>query len=192
MSFLDLIVGPNGAGKTTLYELIIATGRPGLPFVNADRIAADRYGADAEARSYEAAEIAARTRTALIDARIDFCAETVFSHSSKVDFVSAAVAADYHVTVHVVMVPLALSMRRVLARVAAGGHSVPEDKVRLRYERIWPHVAAIVPTANQTVFWDNSDDSGPVEIATFRQGLADAPPAWPAWCPPEIAALGTP
>ena len=60
MSFLDLIVGPNGAGKTTLYELIIATGRPGLPFVNADRIAADRYGADAEARSYEAAEIAAR------------------------------------------------------------------------------------------------------------------------------------
>ena len=93
MSFLDLIVGPNGAGKTTLFERAIATTRPGLPFVNADRIAADRFGPDAEARSYEAAEIAARTRTALIDARIDFCAETVFSHSSKVEFVTGAVAA---------------------------------------------------------------------------------------------------
>ena len=43
MSRLDLLVGPNGAGKTTLFERVIAPDRPGLPFVNADRIARDRF-----------------------------------------------------------------------------------------------------------------------------------------------------
>lgn len=191
MSFLDLIVGPNGAGKSTLFERVIEPARPGLPFVNADRIAADRFGADAEQRSYEAAEIAARTRDALIEARIDFCAETVFSHTSKVDLVTAASAAGYHVTVHVVMIPLELSGERVQARVAAGGHSVPADRLAARYERLWANVALIVPTSDQTIFWNNAGDEGPIEIATFRRGLADVPPAWPTWCPPVIAALGT-
>ena len=44
MSRLDVIAGPNGAGKTTLYERVIYPGRPGLPFVNADVIAAARFG----------------------------------------------------------------------------------------------------------------------------------------------------
>jgi predicted ABC-type ATPase len=39
VSRLDLIAEPNGAGKTTLYERAIAPDRPGLPFVNPDRIA---------------------------------------------------------------------------------------------------------------------------------------------------------
>lgn len=43
MSRLDLIAEPNGAGKTTLYERAIAPDRPGLPFVNPDRIAGDRF-----------------------------------------------------------------------------------------------------------------------------------------------------
>jgi predicted ABC-type ATPase len=43
VSRFDLTVGPNGAGKTTLYERVIAPDRPGLPFVNADRIASDRF-----------------------------------------------------------------------------------------------------------------------------------------------------
>lgn len=83
MSRLDLIVGPDGAGKTTLFERVTAPDRPGLPFVNADRIAADRWPGEERERSYEAAQVAAAARHALIDARLDFCAETVVSHPSK-------------------------------------------------------------------------------------------------------------
>jgi len=192
VSRLDLIVGPNGAGKSTLFARVIEPPRPGLPFVNADRIAADRFGSEAEARSYEAAEIAARARTALIDARLDFCTETVFSHESKLELVAVAAAAGYDVVLHVVLIPAALSGPRVAARVATGGHSVPEEKIRTRYDRIWPLVAAAVPMVRDAVFWDNSTLEGPVEVATFRRGLPDAPPRWPAWCPPVIAALGNP
>ena len=94
MSRLDLVVGPNGAGKTTLFERVIAPVRPGLPFVNADRIASDRFPGQEVEQAYAAAEIAGATRQALIDARLDFCTETVFSHESKIDLVAVAAPPD--------------------------------------------------------------------------------------------------
>lgn len=189
MSRLDLIVGPNGAGKTTLYERVIAPARPGLPFVNADRIARDRFPDHEVERAYEAAEIAARAREALIEARLDFCAETVFSHGSKAELVVSAVDSGYHVVLHVVMIPLKLSGPRVVARVAAGGHGVPAEKLAARYERLWPQVVTVVPRCHRAVFYDNSADAGPFEIASYRYGLADYAPRWPDWAPQPLSAL---
>ena len=186
MSRLDLIVGPNGAGKTTLYESVIAPARPGLPFVNADRIAADRFPGRELEESYAAAEIAANARSALVDARLDFCAETVFSHGSKVEFVVASAAAGYDVALHVVMIPLALSRPRVAARAAAGGHDVPAEKLASRYERLWPLVADVVEHCHRSVFYDNAHDDGPTEVASLRYGVADYPPRWPDWVPPAL------
>ncbi|NOX28656.1 MAG: AAA family ATPase [Actinobacteria bacterium] len=189
MSRLDLLAGPNGAGKTTFFERIIEPDRPGLPFVNADRIAAQRFPADVAERSYEAATIAAKTRQALIDARLDFCTETVFSHPSKADLIHTATAAGYDVALQVIMIPFELSGPRVAARVQAGGHEVPMSKLAARYQRIWPLVAGVVPTCWKATFYDNSTDSGPNEIASFRTGTADYPPRWPTWAPTSISAL---
>lgn len=189
MSRLDLIAGPNGAGKTTLYERVIAPARPGLPFVNADRIAADRFpGAELE-HGYEAAAIAAAARQALIDARIDFCTETVFSHPSKVGLVETAADAGYDVILHVVMIPLQLSALRVAHRVAAGGHDVPTDKLAARYERLWDHVVGATPRCHRAVFYDNAADDGPDEVAAYRYGVADYPPRWPGWVPVVLRSL---
>jgi predicted ABC-type ATPase len=189
VSRLDLLAGPNGAGKTTLYERVIRPGRPGLPFVNADRIAAARFPGQEMTRSREAAEVAAATRQALIDARLDFCAETVFSHPSKVDLVTVAVEAGYDVVLHAVLIPLELSGPRVAARVAAGGHDVPDEKLADRYQRLWPLVAAALPHCHRTVFRDNASDDGPVEVASYRYGVADYPPRWPVWTPAVLREL---
>lgn len=189
MSRLDLLVGPNGAGKSTTYESLIAPSRPGLPFVNADRIAAARFPGEEVERSYEAAQIAAATREALIDARLDFCAETVFSHRSKLELIRTAVDADYDVVLHVVMIPLLLSGPRVASRVDAGGHDVPVDKLASCYERLWPLVVEAVPDCHRSVFYDNSVDDGPRVIASFRYGVADHPPRWPTWTPEPLRVL---
>ena len=186
MSRLDLIAGPNGAGKTTLYERVVAPVRPGLPFVNADRIARDRFPGRELEQAYEAAAIAEATRVALIEARLDFCAETVFSHGSKIDLVTTAAAAGYDVVLHVVMIPLVLSGPRVTARVSAGGHDVPIDKLAARYERLWPNVATAMPLCHRSVFYDNANDRGPFEVASFRFGVADYPPRWPRWAPAPL------
>ena len=189
MSRLDLIAGPNGAGKTTFYERVIAPGRPGLPFVNADRIAHDRFPGEELARAYEAAEIATRARDALIAARLDFCTETVFSHPSKVDLVTAAVGAGYDVVLHVLMIPERLSGARVAARAAAGGHDVPTDKLGPRYARLWPLVATVVPHCHRAGFYDNSRDDGPIEVGAFRYGVPDYSPRWPDWVPEVLRPL---
>ncbi len=192
MSRLDVIAGPNGAGKTTLFERVLRPARPGLPFVNADRIARERFPGEELARAHEAAEIASRTRGALIDARLDFCAETVFSHPSKVDLVTDAVGAGYDVVLHAVLIPLQLSGPRVARRVAAGGHDVPEEKLAGRYERLWPLVVAATPHCYRAVFWDNAPDDGPFEVASFRYGIPDHPPRWPAWTPDPLLGLSRP
>ena len=189
MSRLDLIAGPNGAGKTTLFERVIRPGRPGLPFVNPDLIARDRFPGHELEHADEAAQIAAAARTALIDARLDFCTETVFSHESEVDLVTTAAAAGYDVVMHVVMIPLELSGPRVAALVAAGGHDVPAGKLADRYRRLWPHVAAATPHCYRIVFYDNAADNGPVEIGSFRFGYPDYPPRWPGWTPVPLLAL---
>lgn len=186
MSRFDLIVGPNGAGKTTLFERVIAPDRPGLPFVNADRIARDRFPGHEIEQAYAAAEIAAAARNALIEARLDFCTETVFSHESKIDLVATAAAAGYDVVLHVVMIPLELSGPRVAARVRAGGHDVPAGKLAARYERLGPNVVTAVPFCHRAVFYDNAADDGPIEVGSFRHGIADYQPRWPAWTPDAL------
>lgn len=189
MSRLDLIAGPNGAGKTTFFEQILAPDRPRLPFVNADRIARDRFPGDETNRSYEAARIADRARAALIEARLDFCTETVFSHSSKQTLISVAIAAGYDVVLHVVLIPFDLSPHRVDARRRSGGHDVPAEKLWPRYERLWPLIAAAVPSCHRAVFFDNATDAGFEEVASFRMGLADYPPRWPRWTPYALHSL---
>lgn len=186
MSRLDLLAGPNGAGKTTLFESVIRPERPGLPFVNADWIAAERFPGRELEEARAAALIASEVREALIAARLDFCTETVFSHESKVGLTQAAADSGYDVVLHVVMIPLVLSGPRVAARVRAGGHDVQAEKLVARYERLWPHVVAALPSCHRAVFYDNAIDAGPTEVAAYRLGVPDYAPRWPVWTPDPL------
>ena len=183
---LDLVVGPNGAGKSTFVELVLVPLRPGVMFVNADVIAAARWPDDPTGHAYDAARVAAATRDALIAARMPFIAETVFSHPSELDLISRVQAAGYTVTLHVLLVPEHESVQRVAHRVAAGGHGVPEDKIRSRYARLWPLVADAIAQADLTHVFDNSGFDGPDERALFAGGFPIGPCRWPDWAPAEL------
>jgi predicted ABC-type ATPase len=184
---LHLVIGPNGSGKTTFVTEFLALELPGYAYVNADEIAKARWPADSEAHAYEAAQVAAETRARLIASGRSFIAETVFSHPSKLDEIRAAQAAGYQVILHVMLVPEELAVRRVAYRVQAGGHDVPEHKIRERYQRLWPLAAQAVSLADRAVVYDNSRPAGPVEIAELFGGLPIGAAAWPAWAPEPMA-----
>lgn len=186
---LDLVVGPNGAGKSTFVDLILSRAVPGSVLVNADVIAAQRWPQDPERHSYDAAAIAERTRSALIAAARPFIAETVFSHPSKLALIDAAQVAGYTVALHVLLVPEGLSVARVGYRVRAGGHAVPEDKIRQRYQRLWPLVADAIDRSDTAVVYDNSHSDGPREVARFAAGAVTGVLAWPEWAPAPLRAL---
>lgn len=189
MSQVELVVGPNGAGKSTFVELVLQPRALQLPFVNADVIAKARWPDSAEAHSYEAARIAAATRERLLESGRSFIAETVFSHPSKIDLIRSALDRDYDVNLHVVMVPVDLSVQRVAHRVIAGGHAVPEDKIRERHHRLWSLVAVAVESTTSATFYDNSRRTGPAIVAEFFQGMPIGAGHWPDWTPHELSEL---
>jgi predicted ABC-type ATPase len=183
VSRLDLIVGPNGAGKSTFVEEILGEQLPGIEFVNADLIALENWPNDPESHSYDAARIAEATRSALIAHGRQFIAETVFSHPSKLALIDQAQETGYFVALHVLMLPVQVAVARVAARVERGGHSVPENKIRERYQRLWPLVAVAAAKAQSAAFWDNSTLDGPDLVAELASGQLLGPPKWPSWTP---------
>ena len=178
-----MVIGPNGSGKTTFVTEFLALELSGYVYVNADEIAKARWPGDSDAHAYEAAQVAAETREHLIASGRSFIAETVFSHPSKLDLIRSAQEAGYQVVLHVMLVPEELAVRRVAYRVRAGGHNVPEDKIRERYHRLWRLVAQAISLADRVVAYDNSRLTGPVRIAEFFGGLPSGAATWPEWTP---------
>jgi len=178
---LHLLAGPNGSGKTTFYEQILGPAT-GLPFINADIIAREQWPDSDRDRSYEAARFAEQRRDEMIAQQRSFIAETVFSHPSKLELIRRAQDAGFLVIAHVMLVPLALSERRVEARVSHGGHDVPVDKQRERFPRLWPLVADALRTANEGFAYDNSSAKEPYRVAAhFENGRLIGAAAWPPW-----------
>jgi predicted ABC-type ATPase len=178
-----LVAGPNGSGKTTLVTRVLQP-LTHLPFVNADDIAAQRWPEAPVEHAYAAARQATRRRNLLIDESRSFITETVFSHPSKIDLIHQAHAHGFLVDLHVVLLPEAVAVARVAHRVAAGGHHVPEEKVRERYRRLWPLIRRACELAETTRFYDNSTAAHALrQVARFDHGQLIGTVDWPVWTP---------
>lgn len=182
---LWLLAGPNGAGKSTYYDEHVSRVFR-APFVNADRLAQRMFGrhprSDVEMR--RAAEASEQERAALLQRGESFVAETVFSHESKLELMRAAVARGYLVRLSFVCVEGAeLCAMRVRARVDAGGHDVPLDKIQGRYARSLEHAKHGVRIAHWAVVLDNTSMRRPHRpVLQYSEGVLRARrPPIPKW-----------
>jgi predicted ABC-type ATPase len=158
-AIFHLLAGPNGAGKSTLYRALVSSGTIGrdLEFVNADLYERDhlQHIADPQQRSEAAREWADQRRAALLDAKLGFVSETVFSHASKLSLIRHAQALGYQVALYVVSVddPKCL-LARVSQRVEEGGHHVPPDRILQRYPRTMANLKTAVRLADAAFVFD--------------------------------------
>jgi predicted ABC-type ATPase len=173
------IAGPNGAGKSTFYRLYLE--KLGLPYLNADDLAREL-----ETDTYEAARLAAETRSALVREKRSFIFETVFSDpvGDKLGFLAAAAAQGYAVVVCFIgLANTSLSEARVVQRVLAGGHDVPTEKLEARFPRTLANLRRAIRELPYVAIYDNSDRDRPFHlVASFENGspvLAhEAVPDW--------------
>ena len=174
---LWILVGGNGAGKSTFYNQFLKSR--GMPFVNADLIAREYFPEDPEGKSREAAKMAERLRYRLVEEKKTFCFETVFSHVSKIDFIGDAKAAGYEIVmVFVHLDNSELNIARVHQRVGEGGHSVPEDRIGPRIDRLVQHVKKVIELglADEVHVLDNSDFNNPfVRVLMIANGEVNTP-----------------
>lgn len=189
---LVMVAGPNGSGKSTLIEALRAARDVTLPafYVNADDLGA-RRGIDARA----AQRLAAERRRGAIERRRSLLYETVMSHPSKIAELQRAARAGYAITVvYVATADAALNVERVRLRVAAGGHAVPEERIRARHRRSLALAPAALAFADHGFVYDNSDWGGegrPLQ-AVLAGGRLEArvrpPAAWVAGLVRQVSA----
>ena len=166
-----MLAGPNGAGKSTLYEYVVKQ-RFNAPFINADHIQKTELADQSVEAAYDAAKIAEHRRQSYLQNQQSFISESTFSHPSKLELLVQAKQADFRIVVyHVNVRTPELSVARVACRVNEGGHAVPEDKIRGRYDRNQPLIRQAVLMADVGFVYDNSLlNKTPALNLIFRQG----------------------
>ncbi|MFT4043182.1 MAG: zeta toxin family protein [Gordonia sp. (in: high G+C Gram-positive bacteria)] len=186
MPILHILAGPNGSGKSTYVERVLGPST-GLPFINADVIAAQRWPDAQLQHAYDASRAAAALRSEFLKSRRSFITETVFSHPSKNALIDTALRSSYYVHLHVMLVPVDLTVQRVAERVRRGGHAVPEQKIRERYDRLWPLIAIARDRVDRAQFFDNRlARTAYRPVAEYAHGIAVGNPTWPTWTPTPL------
>ncbi len=166
-----MLAGPNGAGKSTIYEHIVRA-KFNAPFINADKIQKEELSDQSMPGAYQAAKLAEQRRQEYLQSNLSFVSESTFSHPSKLQLIDEAIQADFRVVVyHVNVRTPELSVARVAERVKEGGHDVPEEKIRARYERNQTLIKQAVLRADVGFVYDNSLlNTLPKLCLVFRHG----------------------
>lgn len=107
--------------------------------------------------SYHFAILADFIRHKLIDEKISFSFETVFSHPSKLDLITLAHQNNYKVYLYFIgtETPI-MNLERVKDRVKKGGHFVDKEKIEKRYFLTMDLLIDMLKEVDETYLWDNS------------------------------------
>lgn len=153
MHLLTVIAGPNGAGKSTAISQLNPSGE----VVNVDDIARSLAGTVSN-RNLRAARLALARIDELLDDRADFNFETTLSSNHALSVMRAAKLAGYRVElVYIILRSPELHVARVKQRVAQGGHDIPPDVIRRRYDRSLANLPSAVQLSDQVVIYDNTE-----------------------------------
>lgn len=173
MPRLYIIAGSNGSGKTTASYSLLPELLDCSEFVNADEFAKSLSPFSPESASISASRFMMKKIHYLFDHRRDFCIETTLATRSLVKMIRKAQDQGYFVTVlYFWLRSPDIAVARVAARVAAGGHLVPEETIRRRYNTGLNYLFHdYMPVCDKWVLADNSEPPFRIIAEGNRKGL---------------------
>lgn len=144
-----IIAGPNGAGKTTFAREFLPLEADCPLFVNADLIAAGLAPFAPETAALQAGRLMLQELERHTHARHSFAFETTLSGKGYLRQIRAWQSLGYRVKLMFLRLDSAdEALARVALRVRQGGHHIPEDVVRRRFDaglhNFMHHYAAVV------------------------------------------------
>ena len=166
MARILVLAGVNGAGKSSLLGMMLA--HDGATWFNPDAFTRQLVERDwplAEANASAWQEGTRRLREAMQSNR-DYAFETTLGANTIPKLLREA-CEQHEVTVWFCgLDSIELHLQRVAERVAAGGHDIPEDKIRQRYDSSRLNLIELLPHLTTLHVYDNSrppDHDGLVE-----------------------------
>ena len=143
-----VFAGPNGSGKSTIARQMPRYST----YINAD-ILKNEYALS----DLKAAQAAEALRNKLVEKKADFTFETVLSTDRNLLLLQKAKETGYEVQCVYIMTRNAdINVARVRGRVREGGHYVPEDKIRSRYDKALELLPKIIGVSDKILIYDNS------------------------------------
>ena len=170
-----VIAGPNGAGKSTTAPSLLRDALQVSEFVNADAIAGGLSAFRPDSVAIPAGRAMLVRIQQLAEANINFAFETTLASRTFVPWLARLKQRGYHVHMLFLWLDSAnLAVNRVAGRVRRGGHDVPEQTVRRRYERgLRNFFNLYMFLADSWQMFDNSRAGRPRLIASGRGERAE-------------------
>ncbi|MGB9182190.1 MAG: zeta toxin family protein [Pyrinomonadaceae bacterium] len=169
-----IIGGPNGAGKSTLAPFLLRDTFGLLEYVNADTIALGLSAFNSESVAFESGRVMLKRLHDLAGQRRNFAFESPLASRSYARWIVELRQQDYNF--HLLFLWLRnaeLACQRVRERVQIGGHDVPEEIIRRRYQKGMRNFFELYqPLADTWVVYDNSSSSNPMLVAAGGRGVS--------------------
>lgn len=130
-----IVGGPNGSGKSTAAPALLRDYLGITQFVNADVIAQGLSGFGSENVAMQAGRIMLDRLKELASEKADFAFETTLASRTFAPWMVELKRSGYQTHLLFLWLPSAeMAIARVESRVQRGGHHVPENVVRRRYD----------------------------------------------------------
>jgi predicted ABC-type ATPase len=197
-----VLAGTNGAGKSSIAGALLR--RSGGDYFNPDEVARRLRSERPGLTSSEANAAAWSAGVGLLDAAIaerrDHFFETTLGGSTITGKLDHALDRGFEVRIwYTGLASPELHLQRIAARVAQGGHDIPEADVRRRYDASRRNLIRLIPRLTELRMFDNSAEADPAagrtpkprQLLQLRYGelVALAEPwSMPEWAKPIAAA----
>ena len=156
-----IIAGSNGAGKTTFAREFLPK-EAGCPvFVNADLIAAGLSPFEPATAAIRAGRLMIAEIESHVREKRSFAFETTLSGRRYARMIPQWQDLGYRIKlVFLYLEDVRIAVERIRVRVRQGGHDIPEDVVRRRYEAGWRNFQRIYRNLVDTwLLYDNSGET---------------------------------
>jgi predicted ABC-type ATPase len=179
MPELYVVAGANGSGKSTLTRSISA----GIPIIDPDAIAREIDPAQPARVSILAARRAIALAQQYIEESSSFLVETTLAGKNYLKLMNSVKQQGWNVNlIYIGIDNSETNIRRVRERVQRGGHNVPMEDIRRRYERSLNNLAKAIALSDTVTIYDNSDRQY-LLIATIEFGVVSMHvEQYPNWC----------
>lgn len=163
-SCIYVLAGTNGAGKSSVAGAMFR--RSGADYFNPDEASARILAANPAITTEEANSAAWHEGKRLLQRamaeRLDFAFETTLGGNTITALLQEASGAGIEVRVwYVGLSSPELHIARVRSRVARGGHAIPDEKIRERYDRSRVNLIELMPRLTELRVFDNSFEADP-------------------------------